>query len=81
MTLSRGLVRSARSRITSVYMTAYFAGGALGTTAGTAAYDRYGWYGACAAAAGFCGIGLAGWLAVRRHERPLESRDRGSLSL
>jgi predicted MFS family arabinose efflux permease len=64
------LVRSARSRITTIYMTAYFVGGALGTTAGTAAYDRYGWDGACAAAACFCCIGLVGWLAARHHERP-----------
>ena len=66
------LVDSARSRITSTYMTAYFLGGALGTVAGTAAYDRYGWGGACAAAAGFCGVGSLGWLAARRHELPRE---------
>jgi predicted MFS family arabinose efflux permease len=64
------LVASARSRITTIYMTTYFAGGALGTLAGTTAYDRFGWHGACAAAAGFCGIALLGWLAARRHERP-----------
>jgi predicted MFS family arabinose efflux permease len=64
------LVGSARSRVTTVYMTTYFLGGALGTTAGTTAYDHYGWGGACAAAAGFCGIGLIGWLGTRRHERP-----------
>jgi predicted MFS family arabinose efflux permease len=64
------LVGSARSRITTVYMTTYFAGGALGTTAGALAYDHYGWKGACAVAAGFCCLGLLGWLATRRHERP-----------
>jgi predicted MFS family arabinose efflux permease len=63
------LVRSARSRITTVYMTTYFVGGALGTATGTAAYGRCGWDGTCAAAAGFCGLGLLGWLATRRHER------------
>jgi predicted MFS family arabinose efflux permease len=62
------LVRSARSRITTVYMTTYFVGGALGTTTGTAAYDRYGWHGACAAAASFCAIAALGWIATRRHE-------------
>jgi predicted MFS family arabinose efflux permease len=64
------LVGSARSRITTIYMTTYFAGGALGTLAGTTAYDHFGWDGACAAAAGFCGIAVLGWLATRRHERP-----------
>jgi predicted MFS family arabinose efflux permease len=64
------LTDSARSRITTIYMTTYFLGGALGTTVGTTAYDDYGWGGACAVAAGFCGIALLGWLATRRHERP-----------
>lgn len=63
------LTGSARARITTVYMTTYFAGGALGTTIGTAAYSRYGWYGACSAAGLFCCAGLVGWLAARRHER------------
>lgn len=64
------LVDAARSRVTTVYMTTYFFGGALGTTLGTQAYVRFGWGGACAVAAGFCGVALLGWLAVRRHERP-----------
>lgn len=62
------LTGSARARITTVYMTTYFAGGALGTTIGTAAYSRYGWYGACGAAALCCGAGLVAWAAARRHE-------------
>jgi predicted MFS family arabinose efflux permease len=62
------LTGSARARITTVYMTTYFAGGALGTTIGTAAYSRYGWYGACCAAAVCCGAGLAAWSASRRYE-------------
>jgi predicted MFS family arabinose efflux permease len=64
------LTDSARSRITTIYMTTYFLGGTLGTTAGTAAYDHYGWDGSCAVAAGFCGVALLGWLAAHRHERP-----------
>lgn len=62
------LTGSARARTTTVYMTTYFAGGALGTTLGTAAYARYGWYGACCAAAMCCGVGLAAWCLSRRHE-------------
>ena len=57
------LVGQARSRITTTYMTTYFVGGAAGTAVGTAAYDHYGWTGACVAAAGFCCIGLLAWLA------------------
>jgi predicted MFS family arabinose efflux permease len=68
------LTDSARSRITTVYMTTYFAGGALGTATGATAYDRYGWGGACAVAAGFCGIALLGWLAARHHEHPAPQR-------
>jgi predicted MFS family arabinose efflux permease len=64
------LASSARSRITTIYMTTYFTGGALGTTTGAVAYDHYGWDGACAVAACFCGIALLGWLATRHHERP-----------
>jgi predicted MFS family arabinose efflux permease len=64
------LTGSARSRITTIYMTTYFTGGALGTVAGTTAYDHFGWDGACAAAAGFCGVALLGWLATHHHERP-----------
>ncbi|GLY86810.1 MFS transporter [Actinoallomurus iriomotensis] len=67
------LVDGARSRITTVYMTVYFVGGALGTTTGTAAYGRWGWGGACAAAAGFCVLALLAWSAARRHERPAAS--------
>ena len=63
------LTASARSRLTTVYMTAYFLGGALGTTMGAIGYARDGWAGACTVAAGFCAISLLGWLGARRHER------------
>jgi cyanate permease len=68
------LAGSARSRITTIYMTTYFIGGALGTATGAVAYDHYGWDGACGTAAGFCGITLIGWLATRPHERPAPQR-------
>jgi predicted MFS family arabinose efflux permease len=63
------LVAAARSRITTTYMTGYFIGGAVGSLAGTVAYEYYGWDGACAAAAGFTGIALSGWLVAGRYER------------
>ncbi|MFL5262209.1 MAG: MFS transporter, partial [Anaeromyxobacteraceae bacterium] len=41
----------ARSRMNTVYMVAYFAGGALGTVVGTWAWSAGGWLAACAAGA------------------------------
>ena len=63
------LLPQARSRLTAVYMTTMFIGGSLGSWAAAHAYERWGWTGACAAAAAFPAVGLLGWLAVRRHER------------
>lgn len=62
------LADSARSRITTVYMTTYFIGGAAGSAAGTMAYSHDGWGAACAVAAGFCAVAALGWLAIARHE-------------
>ncbi|HAV6221580.1 MFS transporter [Acinetobacter baumannii] len=36
-----------RSRFNAIYMTGYFAGGALGTTAGSYAWKHFGWTGVC----------------------------------
>jgi predicted MFS family arabinose efflux permease len=63
------LLPQARSRLTAVYMTTMFVGGAIGSLAASHAYERWGWAGACTAAAAFPAIGLVGWLAARRHER------------
>jgi predicted MFS family arabinose efflux permease len=41
------LAPEARSRINSAYMTCYFAGGALGSAVGAAAYDAGGWARTC----------------------------------
>lgn len=41
------LDESARSRITSAYMTCYFIGGASGSALGTSAWTQYGWNGVC----------------------------------
>jgi hypothetical protein len=46
-------VGTARSRITTIFMTTYFIGGALGTPIGADAFTRYGWSGACTTAAAF----------------------------
>ena len=63
------LLPQARSRITAIYMTTMFVGGSLGSWAAAHAYERWGWAGACAAAAAFPAVGLLGWLAAGRHER------------
>ena len=63
-----GLLPSARSRITTVYVTTMFAGGALGSFAGAQAYTHWGWTGATLVAAAFPVLGLLCWLATRRHE-------------
>jgi len=62
------LLPQARSRITAIYMTTMFAGGALGSWAGAHAYESWGWPGACAAAAAFPAVGLLCWLAAGRGE-------------
>ncbi len=63
------LLPQARSRITTVYITTMFAGGAAGSAAGAQAYDRWGWTGATVVAAAFPVLALLFWLASRRHER------------
>ena len=62
------LLPEARSRITTVYITTMFAGGAIGSAAGAQAYARWGWPGATITAAAFPALGLLFWLASRRHE-------------
>jgi predicted MFS family arabinose efflux permease len=62
------LLPAARSRLTTVYITTMFAGGALGSAAGAQAYEHWGWAGATLTAAAFPVLGLACWLAARRHE-------------
>jgi len=62
------LLPEARSRLTTVYVTTMFAGGAVGSLVGAQAYARWGWTGATLAAAAFPVVGLGCWLATRRHE-------------
>ncbi|HWG00284.1 MAG TPA: MFS transporter [Trebonia sp.] len=64
------LLPEARSRLTTVYVTTMFVGGAIGSAAGSQAYSRWGWTGATITAAVFPALGLLCWLASRRHEVP-----------
>jgi predicted MFS family arabinose efflux permease len=63
------LLPEARSRLTTVYVTTMFAGGALGSFAGAQAYESWGWTGATLTAAAFPLAALFCWAATRRHER------------
>jgi predicted MFS family arabinose efflux permease len=56
----------ARSRMNTVYMVSYFAGGALGTAVGTSAWSGGGWLGVCAAGTAFLCGALALWAAGAR---------------
>ena len=62
------LLPEARSRITTVYVTTMFAGGAIGSAAGAQAYGHWGWTGATIMAAIFPALGLLFWAASGRHE-------------
>ena len=53
------LVPEARSRLNTVYMTAYFIGGSVGSLAGGLAWTHGGWPGVCAVGLGFGGLSLA----------------------
>ncbi len=55
-----GIDPGARGRINTVYMTAYFLGGSLGSLFSTMAWARWGWGGVCA-----LGLGLLGMAALR----------------
>ncbi len=63
LTVSYRLRPTARSRITTAYMTIYFAGGVLGAATSGTAYAAGGWVAVCLAGAGFAAIGLVLWLA------------------
>lgn len=62
------LLPGARSRLTTVYVTTMFIGGAAGSAAGAQAYERWGWTGSTLVAAAFPVAGLLAWVAVRRYE-------------
>jgi predicted MFS family arabinose efflux permease len=63
------LLPQARSRITAVFMTTMFLGGALGSVLGAHAYAAWGWAGATGTAVMFTLIATLCWLATARHEK------------
>jgi predicted MFS family arabinose efflux permease len=56
----------ARARLTSVYMTSYFIGGALGSAIGSAAYNAAGWGGASVAGGLLSLVAFGVWAARAR---------------
>lgn len=64
----------ARSRLTTAYMVAYFAGGVLGSAFGAWAYQAGGWVLVCAAGAGTAIAGMALWavFAISERNHPLQ---------
>jgi predicted MFS family arabinose efflux permease len=67
-TIIFGLDPALRNRINAVYMVSYFIGGAAGTIAAAATWERWGWAGVCLLGAAFSGAGLV----------PLSSRFAGA---
>ncbi|HYY18187.1 MAG TPA: MFS transporter [Streptosporangiaceae bacterium] len=72
------LLPEARSRLTTIYMTTYFIGGAAGSAAGSQAYAHGGWAAASATAALFPVLVLLAWLASRPHERAQSGQQAGA---
>jgi len=62
----------ARSRLNTLYMVTYFAGGAGGSWLGTTAWTQAGWTGVCAAGATLCMVALLAlwWGSARRAQAP-----------
>ncbi|ATB44523.1 MFS transporter [Corallococcus macrosporus] len=56
----------ARSRLNTLYMVTYFAGGAAGSWLGTFAWTHWGWTGVCTSGAALCVVAL---LALKRGPR------------
>jgi cyanate permease len=67
------LAPDARSRITTLYLTSYFFGGAIGSSVASVAYAKAGWPGVCIAGAVFSTLLIACWLLAqgRRARRGL----------
>jgi len=69
------LAHDARSRITTVYLTSYFIGGALGSSVASVSYAAYGWSGVCLAGAMFACALIALWLiGLSLSPRRIEAR-------
>ncbi|EQD45131.1 Major facilitator superfamily transporter, partial [mine drainage metagenome] len=55
----------AQSRITTIYMTSYFIGGAIGSATSAILYTKEGWIATCALGAAFGLIAIVFWMTER----------------
>jgi predicted MFS family arabinose efflux permease len=69
-------VPGARSRVNSAYMTCFFAGGAVASSATGAVFAADGWTGVCALGAGFAALALS--MALRERRRALRQARRAT---
>ncbi len=65
-----GLSGEARNRLNTAYMVTYFAGGALGSYLGVAAWNAAGWLGVCLIGLGTACVGALGYATFIFHRRP-----------
>ncbi|MGA7812911.1 MFS transporter [Caballeronia sp.] len=63
------LAPDARSRITTIYLTCYFFGGAIGSGTASVAYYEAAWSGVCVAGALFSTLLIGSWLTAHRRQR------------
>jgi uncharacterized membrane protein YoaK (UPF0700 family) len=72
-----GLVPSARSRLNTVYMTIYFAGGAVGSALSTVAWESWKWNGVCVLALGLIALAALRHTLGTRTREPFNPDSRG----
>ncbi len=68
LTRNYSLVPEAQTRLNTLYMTAFFIGGTLGSTLGSLAWNSYGWMGVCGAGLLMAALGSVP-VFVRRKQR------------
>jgi len=68
------LIPEARSRLNMVYMTSYFIAGALGSSAGTLLWQRFGWAGVCSLGGGLLILGCMVFALGRPDLTPAQGR-------
>jgi predicted MFS family arabinose efflux permease len=82
--LSQGAIyalgRETTGRVTTAYVTSNFAGGAIGSAAGSLAWSAGGWGAVCGVGAAFAGIALLVWLTEPGHRARRRPRDRRDLA-
>jgi len=70
-----GLAPGSPSRVNTVYMVMYFAGGALGSILGATAWEHLKWNGVCGAGLAMCVAGLVWMAAANRTSQPTVSEN------